>query len=210
MVWKQVIPGVFEGSPNLLPQLTPELEFLIRLSNIPPFTRQSHRLLNWQHKEDEPWWAEVFQYSEVLYSHPFLTLLGPPGSGKTHLALSIAWSWLERGKTVLYYQVESLMDSLSKGYRIWESGNPDGYQSILAFTLNASLLILDDFGVEQPTEWAATKLDQIIDDRYLNKKPLIITSNLALDRLSPRVADRLREGTLIQLKGESFRKKGRG
>lgn len=205
MTWRQIIPGVFEGIPGEEQEET-ELETYIRMSNIPLHTMKTHRLETWQHRGKESWWPKIKQYTEGSYDHPFLTFLGTVGTGKTHISLSIAWEWLERGKTVLYYQVESLLDALRRGYRSWERGDPDGYQSILAFTQNTALLILDDLGAQQETEWSASKLDQIIDYRYINKRPLIVTANLALDILPSRIVDRLREGMLIHLKGESFRK----
>jgi len=206
MRWRQVIPGVFEGIPGKQQEET-ELELYIRLSNIPLETMKTHRLETWQHRGNESWWAKIKQYADGSYDHPFLTFLGTVGTGKTHMALAIGWAWLECVRNVLYYQVENLLDALRRGYSSWQKGDPEGYQSVLAFTQNVGLLILDDLGAQQETEWATSKLDQIIDYRYINKKPLIATTNLALERLPARIADRLREGVLIHLKGESFRKR---
>lgn len=205
MTWEQIMPGAFKGTPGQDDQ--EELERLVKLSNIPRETARTHRLETWQHKHNEDWWDSVEQYVNGNYTHPFLSLLGIIGTGKTHIALSIAWEWLRQGKTVVYYQVEGLLDALRHGYSSWRRGNPDGYQSVLAFSQNASLLILDDFGAQQETEWATSKLDQIVDHRYINRKPLIVTTNLALDKLPPRIVDRLREGALIQLSGTSYRGK---
>lgn len=205
MTWRQIIPGVLEGIPGEQQEET-ALELHVRMSKIPLLTMNTHRLETWEHRGNESWWPKIKQYVEGSYDHPFLTFLGTVGTGKTHMALAIGWEWLERGLTVLYYQVEGLLDALRHGYRTLER-DPDGYERTLAFTKNANLLILDDFGVQQETEWAASKLDQIIDHRYINQKPLIVTSNLALEQLPARIMDRLREGVLIHLKGESFRKK---
>jgi len=210
MTWKQVIPGVFEGIPGEQQEEIQQEETRLvhlRMSKIPLLTMNTHRIETWQHKGNESWWPKIKRYAEGSYDHPILTFLGTVGTGKTHMALAIGWEWLERGKTVLYYQVEGLLDALRRGYRTWERGDPDGYQSTLAFTQNAGLLILDDLGAQQETEWTTSKLDQIIDHRYINQKPLIVTSNLALEQLPIRIMDRLREGVLIHLKGESFRKK---
>jgi len=200
MTWSQIIPGVYEGKPITIDT------GLLRISNIPKGTMVTHRLLTWEHKDNE-WWHVIEDYASGRLNHPFLTLIGQPGVGKTHLALAIGFEWLERGKTVLYYQVESLLDALRDGYRLWEKHDHNGYHSLLAFTQNASLLILDDFGAQKETEWTVAKLDQIVDYRYINKRPLIVTSNLALNRLLPRIADRLIEGVVIHLKGMSYRRK---
>lgn len=206
MTWTQIIPGVYEGIPGEQQEET-ELGLYVRLSNIPTKTLKTHRLETWQHKSSESWWPKIKQYADGSYNHPFLTFLGTVGTGKTHMAFAIGWAWLENGRTVLYYQVENLLDVLRRGYSSWQKGDPDGYNGILQFTQNVGLLILDDFGAQHETKWADSKLDQIVDYRYEYKKPLIATTNLALGRLPARIADRLSEGVLVQLTGESFRKK---
>ncbi len=206
MTWKQIMPGVYEGIPGEEQEET-QLALCVRLSNIPICTMKTHRLETWQHKGSEPWWPEIKQYADGSYNHPQLTFLAVVGAGKTHLAFAIGWAWLERGRRVLYYQVEGLLDALRRGYSSWEKGDPEGYHSILQFAENTDLLILDDLGAQHGTGWATSKLDQIVDYRYIHKKPLIATTNLALDRLPPRIARRLSEGTLVPLAGKSFRKK---
>ena len=202
MIWIKLAEGIYEGKP-----IPAEIAQALKLANIPQSVVNTHRLQAWEHRSgDESWWATVEAYARGELGHPFLTLLGQPGLGKTHLGCAIALEWLERGKTVLYYQVEGLLDALRDGYRLWEKGDHDGYHRLLSFTHNCSLLILDDLGAQKETEWAAAKLDQIIDDRYINKKPLIVTSNLAMDRLPDRIADRFREGVVIHLKGTSYRR----
>lgn len=203
MTWVEVAKGVYEGRP-----LHPAVAGLLKLSNIPGKVMNTHRLGTWVHEgREESWWAVVQDYASGAFEHPFLSLLGLPGVGKTHLAIGIGFEWLERGKTVLYYQVEGLLDALRDGYHLFERGDYDGYHSLLAFTQNAGLLILDDLGSEKETEWATAKLDQIVDYRYINRRPLIVTSNLAMDKLAPRIADRLMEGAVIHLKGVSYRRK---
>jgi DNA replication protein DnaC len=207
MAWRQVKPGIFEGVPGL--EGDEELDRRIRMSNIPVGTIGSHRFETWQHRGKDPWWAEVQSYAQCNYTHPFLTLLGPVGTGKTHTALAVGWSWIGCGKGVLYYQVEDLLDALRSGYSTWQRGDPEGYSMILHFAQNVGLLILDDLGAQDEKVWATTKLDQIINSRYINGKPLLVTTNMGLDKLPERIADRLSEGMLVHLTGESYRKKKR-
>jgi len=211
MSCNRIMPGVFELRPIEIPPaegyVDQETVKLAKMSNIPDCTMRTHRFGAWSSKaSDGDWWTRVLEYSAGYYGHPFLTLLGTVGSGRTHIALSIAWEWLARHKTVLYYQVEGLLDALRRGFSSWQQGNPDGYQSIITFTQTASLLVLDDLGAQKKSDWSTSKLDEIIDYRYLSRRPLVVTTNLTLDRIQPRIADRLREGTLIQLSGPSYRK----
>lgn len=205
------MPGIIEVLPDWKPPEEVSLsgtEMNARLSQIPAHTLMTHRLNTWEHRGDEPWWEKVEQYAKREFTHPFLTMVGPFGTGKTHLAFAIGWDWLKDGAGVLYYQVEHLLDALRRGYSDWKKGTDD-YNSILQFCYNCNLLILDDFGAHKETDWATAKLDQIVDYRYTYRKPLIVTTNLALNRLPERIADRLSEGLLIQFSGESYRKKKR-
>jgi DNA replication protein DnaC len=208
MAWRQVKPGVFEGVPGE-EEVDEDLDRRIRMSNIPVETIKSHRFEAWEHRGKETWWQGVQKYAECNYAHPFLSLLGPKGTGKTHIAIAVGWSWIACGKGVLYYQVEDLLDALRSGYSTWQRGDPEGYSMILHFAQNVGLLILDDFGAQDEKVWATSKLDQIVNSRYIHRKPLIVTTNMALDTLPERIADRLSEGSLVHLTGESYRKKKR-
>jgi DNA replication protein DnaC len=62
---------------------------------------------------------------------------------------------------------------------------------------NASLLVLDDFGTQNATGWAQEKLFQIINYRYINKLPLVLTTNLSIDEIDARVRSRLADRELV-------------
>jgi DNA replication protein DnaC len=64
---------------------------------------------------------------------------------------------------------------------------------------NASLLVLDDFGTQNATAWAQEKLFQIINYRYINKLPLVVTTNLALDEIDARIRSRLTDPQLVSI-----------
>lgn len=209
MTWIQRAPGLYEGIPMTAEELE-RLEVRVRISNLPLSTRATHRFSTWEHNEgSEAAFAEVVAFLEQPKS-PFLSLLGGVGLGKTHLAIALAWEWLERGKgTVLYYQTESLLDELRKRYRSWERGDEvDPYQ-LIEYVKNCSLFVLDDLGAHKPTAWAEAKLDEMIDHRYINQRATVITSNFSLDMLPERVADRMAEGVIPILGGKSYRKRAK-
>lgn len=203
MGWKQLLPGVFEGDPNY-PDDDSDITLLVQLSNIPSTSSQTHRFFTIQIHDGIKHALEAATRFPKLNHLPFLTFLGSPGTGKTHLALALGWSFLKQHRTVLYYHVIGLLNSLRDSYK--HSGDSD-YEHTLGFAKNCALLILDDFGAQKESDWANEQLDFICDYRYENKKPLIVTSNLTLNDLPPRIADRLREGTISVLEGESFRKR---
>lgn len=77
--------------------------------------------------------------------------------------------------------------------------------------LDAPLLILDDLGTEKLTDWAAEKLDTLIDHRYIKGLPLVVTTNVPAAQLSPRIASRLQDrrlGKVVTLSGPDYRVQG--
>ena len=98
MFWTMLIPGVYQGVPGQM--LSDEqLEGRITLSRLPRITQQTHRFSTWQ-KRDELIEAcdYVYKFACGIPEKNFLTLAGQPGTGKTHLALACAWSWLETAR----------------------------------------------------------------------------------------------------------------
>lgn len=116
----------------------------------------------------------------------WLTLLGDWDRGKSHLLVAICRRWLARGKPARYAYVPLLLKELRRGF-----DDKGEYDRLFDFFCKVPLLALDDLGVEKQTPWVMEELDTIIDFRYVNGLPLVVTSNLAMDELPPRIASRL-------------------
>lgn len=162
-----------------------------RLDNYRPRNESQHALLSV---------ACLFSAGEL--DPPFLLIYGPAGLGKTHIAWAISWEYLEDYTKVLYYQAEEMLDELRSSYG---SGI---YEKRVEWFRTVPLLVIDDLGAQSNSDWGTAKLDMIIDYRYRNKLPTIITTN-TLD-ISERILDRMCEGTVKAVKGESYRKKREG
>ncbi len=116
----------------------------------------------------------------------WLTLLGDWDRGKTHLLVAICRRWLSRGRLARYAYVPLLLKELRKGFD--EKGE---YDHLFDFFCKVPLLALDDLGVEKQTPWVLQELDTIVDYRYANGLPLVVTSNLPLDDIPVRIASRI-------------------
>ena len=143
---------------------------------------------------------------------PNLMLIGPVGSGKTHTALAAARElFVKQSLEVEFAPVVRLLDNMrpdarNRGASEWEHGLP-----WIEFYSSVDVLVLDDLGGEKPSEWTAERLYLIVNERWLNQRPTVATTNLAPDDLKEaighRTYDRLRDGALaLQLGGESWRK----
>ncbi len=109
----------------------------------------------------------------------WLTLIGGRDLGKTHLAIAVCRQWLELGVPAKYVFVPILLDWLREAIRNPEA-NPAVRMKILC---EVPLLVMDDLGVQKPTEWAMERLMTIIDYRYVNHLSLMVTSNKDLEHL---------------------------
>lgn len=180
-------------------------------SGVPLNTWRTHRLSNFLSRPGtERAYQAALDFAAGKAKHHFLTFGGETGRGKTHLALGIAWHWLENDMgLVKYYQVETLLDELRRGYGVTDPDRQYTFDQLMKWLKIVDLLVLDDLGVEKPTEWAAAKLDSIIDYRYLNGRKTVFTTNLGTSALASRgeerLASRLQEGVVEVLKCDDYR-----
>lgn len=109
---------------------------------------------------------------------------GGVGTGKTFLAAIIAQEFIKAGKTVLFEKVADLLTEFYAVYR-GEGTNED---TLLKSLHEVDLLILDDFGLEKPTQFTGVTLCKILDSRYnRNNAVTVITSNYSLKQIEARL-----------------------
>ena len=104
-------------------------------------------------------------------------LYGSFGVGKTHLAISILNYLLKNNREVVFKPSGELFDDIISSF---ESRNT---QQIINLYSNIKTLIIDDLGKEKPTEFTISTLYKIINARYENQLPTIITSNYTINQL---------------------------
>ena len=105
-----------------------------------------------------------------LGRHEDALFLGPPGTGKSHLAQAIGQAAIQQGYRVLYHETHTLLDELA-------DATLDGTRKeLMGFLITVPLLIIDDLGMRKLPLTAAEELLEIIMRRY-ERASTVLTSN---------------------------------
>ncbi len=115
-----------------------------------------------------------------------IRLTGNYGCGKTHLTASIIHRLAEQGIGGVFVVVPELLRAIRRGYN---SPNEDS-EKLISLAEEAPLLVLDDLGAEKPSDWVREQLYIIINRRYENMLPTIVTTNCSTQELVERVGQR--------------------
>lgn len=158
----------------------PERYRACRLSN---FNIRSSKKANGEQllaalRQSEQYVEDFIAHEGGRFTDIGLIFIGPPGTGKTHLAAAVLHDLIERygirGKfidfTTLLRQIQATFDPDTKG----------SAHTVLKPIFEAELLVLDELGAQKPTDWVQQTLYDIINTRYTGRRPTIFTSNYRL------------------------------
>jgi len=227
------LPTIRRSYPQLQEQAEKEgwsyRDFLERLVNEELAHRAETRIQRATHKARFPFLKTIEEFDFTFqtsvrrkalgrYLGPELVtecrsaiLLGRPGRGKTHLAIAFAYKAIQNGFVARFVTVAEMLNEL---HRAHAHGLDDALDAFIA----PDVLVLDELGYLTYGPDAANLLFQIVDRRYLARRPIIVTSNkdpvtwgsvLHDVDLAEAIVDRLREhGDVIRLQGKSYRNPG--
>ena len=119
-----------------------------------------------------------------------LLLYGKTGLGKTFLCNCMAKELLDSGKTVMYVTASQLFKLIEEDRfnRIGDEDIPSHYMDDI---LSVDLFIIDDLGTEFSTILSSAELFNIINTRLINRKPVVISTNLSMEDIINQYSDRI-------------------
>lgn len=148
----------------------------------------------------------AIRYVDAFDGKKNLLFSGTYGTGKSHLSVSITKKLMEQGKTCVFISLPKLLTKIKDTY----NGSDLKEDQVMSAMKNVDLLVIDDIGAEQKTQWTTSKLFEIMDDR--SGKATIYTTNLNSDELKNHIGERnfsriMDNTTPVVINGNDYRRK---
>ena len=150
----------------------------------------------------------VEMYEGAHQNNKGLLFVGPTGVGKTHLAVGVMRELVRRGhaRTAKMVDVARFLEDLRASYDAPLAER----KQVIDPLLYADVVLLDDLGAQRTTEWVREQLGIVINERWANRRTMLITTNANLDyfgdTLGERALSRLQDMLLtVMLNGPSRR-----
>ena len=113
-----------------------------------------------------------------------IIIYGGIGYENTHLAASISNEIIRNKKIALLERTSSITDRIKESFNKTVTTESE----IMELYSNVDMLIIDDFGSETISKWALERLYRIINNRYENELPIVITTRYTREELMEKIA----------------------
>lgn len=146
--------------------------------------------------------------SSFIYKAQNILLIGPPGVGKSHIAIALGIAAIHNGYAVLHKSAFDLVAEMA------EADTPKSRKGYLAALIKANLLIIDELGMKKMPQNAADDLLEVIHRRHGNSSTIIATNRIVSDwgtilgdtAATAAILDRFLENAVVfTIKGKSYR-----
>jgi DNA replication protein DnaC len=126
--------------------------------------------------------AFIRSIDEKLQAGRGLWFDGPVGTGKTSLAILVAKAAKDAGRSYAVYPVPRLLAEIK---RTFDRDASDSYLGFFRRLCTVDVLVLDDLGAEKQTEWVLEQLYSLVNERWQDRRSIIVTTNLPDDHEGP-------------------------
>jgi DNA replication protein DnaC len=197
--WNQIVPCDLCGKADQ------QARYLERLSGLSPEMR------GWSLAalSRTPARVPALEAAAALVAQPqrFYTLVGPNGTGKSHILAGIVNGGLELRMSAVYTSTAALLDHLRTAYA---KDAPVSFDGLWDNVVTARILALDEFDRWNPTLWAQEKFFELIDERYRQGERMAtcFATNRPLSDLPQYVTSRMQDRRchVFELAGLDMRK----
>lgn len=137
-------------------------------------------------------------FDEVIASGSGLYIQGPVGCGKTHLACAVAKSYAhaalarthDKPRVARRIRFVTSIDFLARLKETYDVATGSAESDVMRGFAECDLLILDDLGKDLPTEWAVNRIFQLLNARYNEMLPTLITTQYTPEQLAVKFSRR--------------------
>jgi len=162
--------------------------------NVPENLLKSKTFLNFRVNDGNKKAFDTFSVWEPTDTWGIM-LQGNAGVGKSHLLYAFMNKCAEMQLAVFFMNCSDMFDMLKSGY------TDNSFEEKMDRLKDVEVLVLDDIGVEKPSEWIEEKLFQLLNHRITNKLPTFLSTNCSQKdlkaRLHERITSRIKEAAVV-------------